>query len=113
MEEELNKILNPLEVDNEIIPIEHLRYSGSSKKYVVWTMLPEEPGLIGNDECLCSVSQVDIDVYSVENYLNISNRIKEIMIQNNWIWTGDSEEMFEEDTKFYHRTSTFEKERII
>ena len=35
------------------------------------------------------------------------------MKTNEWIWTGDSEEMYEDETSLYHRTSTFEKERIL
>lgn len=35
------------------------------------------------------------------------------MKENEWIWTGDSEEMYEKDTGLYHRTVTFEKEGII
>ena len=35
------------------------------------------------------------------------------MKKNEWLWVEDSEEMYEEDTGLYHKTITFEKERMI
>ena len=39
--------------------------------------------------------------------------IKNIMKENEWTWDEDSTESYEEDTKLYHRTCTFSKERKI
>lgn len=113
MNEEIKSILgNSITVDNKEIPVEHLRYKGSSKTYITWTMLDEDPALFGNDEALASVCPVDIDVFSDGNYLNIIKKIKELLKSHNWTWTGDSSEMYEEDTKLNHKTCSFEKERI-
>ena len=76
-------------------------------------MLNEQPGLCGDDDTLCSTVPVDIDIYSETNYLAILKEIKKRMKENEWIWTGDSEEMYENDTGLYHKTSSFEKEREI
>ena len=62
---------------------------------------------------LASVVSVDIDIFSDKNYLNIVEKIKELMRTNEWVWSGDSPELFEEDTGLYHKTCTFEKERMI
>ena len=35
------------------------------------------------------------------------------MKNNNWLWVEDSAEMYEEDTGLYHKTMTFEKERMV
>lgn len=35
------------------------------------------------------------------------------MKENEWIWDGDSIEMYEEDTGLYHRTISFKKGRYI
>ena len=45
--------------------------------------------------------------------INVLKEIKKRMKENEWIWTGDSEEMYENDTGLYHKTSSFEKEREI
>lgn len=114
MNKEIKTILgNNIEVDAESIPVAHLRYKGKSKKFVTWNILDETPRLSANDEPLYSVVSVDIDIFSNGNYLNIIKEIKKKMKNSEWIWTGDSPEMYEEDTELYHRTCTFEKERIL
>ena len=114
MNEELKTLLGDgIEVNGEIIPIAHLRYSGKSKQFITWTILGERPIFSANDEQLFSVGSVDIDVFSTGNYLDIVKEIKLLMKNNEWIWTEDSPEMYEDDTELYHLTSTFEKERII
>lgn len=112
MNEEIKSILK-INVDNKDIPVEHLRYKGSSKTFVTWTILNDRPSLNANDEDLYSVVQVDIDVFSDGNYLDIMAEVKKIMKNNEWVWVEDSEEMYEDDTELYHRTITFEKERMI
>lgn len=114
MNEEIKSIFgNNISVDGNVIPISHLKYKGKSKKYVTWTVLGEEPRLSANDEPLYSVVSVDIDIFSDGNYLNIIKEIKKLMKDNEWIWVEDSPEMYEEDTGLYHKTCTFEKERIL
>lgn len=114
MNEEIKSILGTNLIVNDLtVPVEHLKYKGSSKTYITWTLLSETPELFGNDEVLDSVCSVDIDIYSDSNYLDILKKIKEIMKTNDWLWVEDSVEMYDDDTELYHRTSTFEKERMI
>lgn len=113
MNEEIKTIFNDFKVNDVSIPVEHLRYIGSLKTFVTWTIISETPALSGNDEDLYSVVQVDFDVYSEGNYLDIIKEVKKIMKENEWLWVEDSSEMYEEDTKLYHKTITFEKERMI
>lgn len=108
MESELKRILSKLKV-----PIAHLKYKGKEKTYVVWTIISEEPLYVSDDEIDYSEVTVDIDIYSESNYLSLMSSIKKVMKENEWIWDGDSEESYEEDTKLYHRTCTFIKERMI
>ena len=107
MESEIKKILK---LD---IPVAHLRYKGKEKTYVIWTLLEEIPLLASDDEIDYSEVSVDIDIYSESNYLRIMSSIKKIMKENGWTWDGDSPEGYEEDTKLYHRTCTFVKERKV
>lgn len=107
MESELKKILK---LD---VPVAHLKYKGKEKTYVVWTLLDETPLSASDDEIDYSEVPVDIDIFSEGNYLKLMSSIKKIMKENEWVWDGDSPEMYEEDTKLYHRTCTFKKERKI
>lgn len=113
MNEEIKTIFNDFKVKGESIPVEHLRYKGSSKTFVTWTIISDIPTLSGDDECLYSAVQVDIDIFSDGNYLDIVKEVKKLMKNNNWLWVEDSSEMYEEDTELYHKTITFEKERMI
>ena len=114
MNEELKTILGEsILVNGEIIPIAHLRYKGKSKQFITWTLLGEVPSLSANGETLFSVASVDIDIFSEGNYLDIIKAIKIKMKDNEWLWVGDSPEMYEEDTGLYHITISFEKERNL
>lgn len=107
MESELKKILK---LD---VPVAHFKYKGKEKAYVVWTIIDETPLSASDDEIDYSEVTVDIDIYSESNYLSLMSSIKKIMKDNEWLWDGDSPEMYEEDTKLYHRTCTFVKERKV
>ena len=113
MNEEIKTIFSNFTVDNEQIDVAHIKYKGHNKKYVTWTLLPEEPALSYDDEIQYSTVMVDIDIYSDGNYLNIMEEIKNKMKESEWIWDEDSEEMYEDDTGLYHRTITFKKERYL
>jgi len=113
MHSEIKSIFDNFIIENEKIPVSHMKYSGTSNTYVIWTIIGETPALIGNDDPLYSVVQVDFDIYSDKNYLKILDKIKEKMKANDWVWVEDSVEMFENDTQLFHRTTTFEKERNI
>ena len=77
MNEELKLILGEnLIIGNEEIPIAHLRYKGKSKKFVTWTITGETPALSANDEDLCSVCSVDVDIFSESNYLDIKKEME-------------------------------------
>ena len=114
MNEELKLILGEnLIIGDEQIPVAHLRYKGKSKKFVTWTITGEEPALSANDEDLCSICSLDVDIFSDGNYLDIEKAIKQKMKNNEWVWVEDSEEMYEDDTELYHKTCSFEKERNL
>ena len=114
MNEELKLILGEnLIIVGAQIPVAHLRYKGNSKKFVTWTITGEAPALTANDEDLCSICSVDVDVFSDGNYLDIEKAVKQKMKKNDWVWVEDSEEMYEEDTGLYHKTCSFEKERNL
>ena len=112
MNEELKLIFGEYIGDGQI-PVARLRYEGNSRKFVTWTITGEEPALSANDEDLCSIVSVDVDIFSEGNYLDIKKEIKQKMKNNDWVWVEDSEEMYEEDTGLYHQTCSFEKERIL
>lgn len=113
MNEEIKSTLENLIIEGVEIPVAHLRYKGKSKSFVTWTITGEQPVLSANDEDLCSICSVDVDIFSDGNYLDIEKQVKQKMKNNDWVWVEDSEEMYEDDTGLYHKTCSFEKERIL
>ena len=114
MNEELKAIFgDAVVVNGEKIPTAHLKYKGKKDTFVVWTITGESPSLSANDEQLESIVTIDVDVYSKGNYLSVLAEIKKLMKQNDWLWTGDSPEMYEDDTGLYHLTASFEKWRTL
>ncbi len=117
MQEEVKSILGNLITitrnhQEVTIPVSHIDYSGTNDEYVTWQVLTGKPELFANDLILISVYQIDIDVYSKKNYLDIVKKIKKLMKDNDFVWVDDSPEQYERDTEFYHLTMTFEKERM-
>ena len=112
MNEEIKLILgDSLTVKGEQIPVAQLNFTGKSRKYVTWAITGEAPALSANDEVLCSICSLDIDIFSEGNYLDIIKEIKKIMKNNEWVWVEDSGDMYEKETQLYHKTCSFEKER--
>ena len=113
MNSEIEELFKNFIVDGKKIPIKFIRYRGNSKTYITYQEINNEPELKADDVVLYSGSVYDFDVYSDGNYLNIINEIKKKMSANDWHWLEDSQDMYEEDTKLYHKTITFAKERRV
>ena len=69
MNEEIKTIFSNFTVDNEQIDVAHIKYKGHNKKYVTWTLLPEEPALSYDNEIQYSTVMVDIDIYSDDDFI--------------------------------------------
>ena len=108
----LKNIFTDFTVDGNIIPVEYIKYKGNSTIYITYTFTDDAPALFGENKEIGSIIRVDIDIFSNGNYLAIQNKVEEIMEENNFIRTGCSPDMFEEDTGLYHKTIEFEKERM-
>lgn len=113
MNVEIEKIFAKFTVDGIHIPIAFLRYRGNYKTYITYQEINNSPELEADDMPLYSGSTYDIDIYSDGNYLNIVNEVKKTMLNNDFIWLEDSEDMYEENTGLYHKTVTFAKERSV
>lgn len=99
-------------VEDKKIPVEYLKYKGKEKTYITYTFTNDDPTLFGEDREIGSVITIDIDIFSDSNYLAIEDKVKEVMENNNFIRSGCSPDMYEDDTGLYHKTLEFEKERI-
>ena len=108
----LKSIFDNFIVAGEEIPVEYLKYKGNSKTFVTYTFTGDDPALFGEDKEIGSIISVDVDIFSDKNFIAIQEKIEELMEENDFIRTGTSPDLYEEDTKLFHKTIEFEKERM-
>lgn len=108
----LKNIFDNFEVEGKKIPAEFITYTGKNKTYITYAFTDDDPALFAEDQEVSSVAYIDIDIFSSGNYLAIEKKIKEVMKANNFIRTGSSPDMYENDTGLYHKTLEFAKERM-
>lgn len=113
MNELIQSIFTDFEVDGVSIPVKFLRYNGKSTTYVTYMETDLDSSYSGDNEILGYVSYYDFDIYSKGNYFNIVEAIKNKMKDNGFMWQPNrtSEDMYEDDTGYYHKTLCFAIER--
>lgn len=109
----IEKTLSDFTVNGKKIPVKFLRYSGSSETYITYMMTDADSVLHGDDELLNYVEYYDFDVYSKGNYRPIIKALKGLLTGVGFMWEPDrtSSDMYEDDTKYYHKTLCFSIER--
>ena len=113
MNELIQSIFTDFSVDGVSIPVKFLKYDGKSVTYVTYEETDEDNSYSGDDDILGYVSYYDFDIYSKGNYFNIVKEIKRIMKANGFVWqpSRTSQDMYEADTGYYHKTLCFAIER--
>lgn len=101
------------EVDGVNIPLAFLYYEGNEETYITYQNIDTDNTFCGDDEILGYLLYYDIDIYSKGNYLKIVEKVKEIMKASGFMWqpSRTSEDMYEEDTGYYHKTLCFAIEK--
>lgn len=113
MNEVIENIFKDFKVDGKNIPVAFLRYNGKSTTYVTYQEVDADNSFSGDDELLGYVTYYDFDIYSKGNYLKVMESVKQLMKDNGWRWqpSSSSQDMFEDDTGYYHKTLNFAIER--
>ena len=109
MNELIETIFKDFTVDGVSIPVKFLRYEGHGEPYVVYMQQDSNNSFSGDDDLLGYVEYYDFDVYSRGNFLNIVESIKEKLKDNGFVWqpSRSSQDFFETDTGYYHKTLNF------
>ena len=113
MNELIQSIFTDFNVDGVSIPVKFLKYDGKEVTYVTYMETNIDNSFAGDNEILGYVSYYDFDIYSKGNYFNIVKEIKRIMKANGFVWqpSRTSQDMYEADTGYYHKTLCFAIER--
>ena len=97
------------------IPVSFLRYEGHGEPYITYMQFDANGSFSADDQLAGYVVYFDFDIYSKSNYLAIIDAVVDLMESAGWTWqvSRSSEDMFEDDTGYYHRTLCFAIEREV
>lgn len=97
------------------IPVSFLRYDGKETTYITYQQTDSNDPFSGDDELQNYVDFYDFDIYSEGNYLAIVEAVKTLLTDNGFRWqpTRSSGDLYEDETKLFHKTLSFSIERSI
>lgn len=109
MNELIETILADFTVNGVKIPVSFMFYEGHGEPYIVYMQQDADNSFSGDDDLLGYVMYYDFDVYSQGNYLAIIEELKKVLKEHGFIWqpSRSSIDMFETDTRYYHKTMNF------
>lgn len=111
MNNELQTIFASFTVGGQTIPVSFMRYTGKATTYITYQEIQDDTSFSADDELQAYVTYYDFDIYSKGNYLTIVESVKEILEANGWRWQPSmtSQDLYEDDTGYYHKTLCFAK----
>lgn len=97
------------------VPFSFLHYEGKANIFITYMQIDKDNSFAGDDEIISIVQNYDFDIYSKGNYLTIVDQLINLMVEAGWTYqpSRDSPDMYEADTKFYHKTICFAKESEV
>lgn len=109
MNELIESIFENFTVNNVSIPVVYMFYEGHGEPYVVWMQMDADGSLSGDDDLIGYVDYYDFDVYAKGNYLAVVESVKALLKQNGFVWqpSRSSQDFYETDTGYYHKTLNF------
>jgi hypothetical protein len=110
MNSKIKAVLDGIVLAGAPVPNALMYFDGEADTFMVYSPTSERVGLSGDDVPLDLVESWDIDVYSRENYIELSREIKNAMIAAGWTYRGSSNDTYDEGTKMFHRLLEFEIE---
>lgn len=115
MNKQITQLFNNFTVDGVRIPVAFMHYNGTGEPYVIYQNTHYDGVLEADDAWQGMWCHYDFDVYSKGNYLQIIEAVKNILIGAEWVFCPSlcSPDLFEQDTKYYHKTLAFAKEIMI
>lgn len=89
------------------IPVSLQCYNGSETTYITFFSYLDKGELYADDEEIATGNYIQIDVFSKENYTNIVKKVKKLMKDAGFIKKASGPELYETDTKLYHKPLRF------
>lgn len=94
------------------IPVSYMFYEGDADTFITYQQESQGNSMAGDDKIQGIVIFYDIDIYSRGDYLKLVKDIITIFEGAGWTYqpTRTSADMYERDTKYFHKTLNFAKE---
>ncbi len=102
MKELIKNILKPLN-----IPVRFQYYSGSEPTYITFFSYLDKGELYGDDKELGIGYYIQLDIFSKTNYTDIVKQVNKLMEDGGFTKRSSGPELFEDDTKLYHKPLKF------
>jgi len=108
MNELIEQILNGF-----MVPVSFLYYDGNAPAYVTYQHTDSDSVLAADDRIINYVDYYDFDIFSKGNFFPIKEALKERLTAAGFIWqpSRSSADIYEKETKYYHKTLCFAIER--
>lgn len=108
---EIETTLSNLVVNKQAVALAYMYYEGHGEPYVVYMQYDKDNSYSTDDEIAGYVTYYDFDIYSTSNYFAIVDEIKSRLKAAGWTYQPrrDSPDMYDPDTKYYHKTICFAK----
>jgi hypothetical protein len=105
----INQVLSNLRVNGKAVPFAFLHYEGHDDTYITYQQMDADNSLSGDDDLIGYVDYYDFDIYSKGNYKSIVEQLKTDLKAHGFVWqpSRSSGDMYETDTKYYHKTLCF------
>ena len=105
----IESVFQGFEVDGVSIPVKFMFYMGHGEPYIVYMQTDADRSYSGDDELLGYIDYYDFDVYSKGNFIPIVKAVKQLLKGSGFIWQPSrySQDFYETDTGYYHKTLCF------
>ncbi len=112
---QIEQLFKNFTVGDVQIPVNFLRYEGHGEPYITYMQFDANGSFSADDQLAGYVVYFDFDIYSKSNYLAIADAVVDLMESAGWTWqvSRSSEDMFEDDTGYFHKTLCFAIEREV
>lgn len=95
------------------IPYGFMFYEGNADTYITYGQQDKDDALAGDDKIVNFVIYYDFDIYSKGDYTGVISSLIETFENAGWTYqpSRESPDLYERDTKLFHRTICLAKER--
>jgi hypothetical protein len=89
------------------VPVAFQTYSGSASTYIRFFEYDQGAGIEADDDEQQAVHYIQVDIFSPGNYTQLIKDTKSLMKQAGFKKTSGETELYENDTKLFHKVLRF------